>query len=814
MNGDGSRSDSDDCAGVSRLVRAMRRAPPRARRAWAVVLLALAALVPSCVQSSSTSVLHGLRPERASNARDAERVTDGVVARKGDPWDGDLSAVLRGQGAEVVWDLGKPIPVVAAFLQGDANDEYVLSGSTDGKSFSPLWVAGPEGGSGLQPRATRDLKGEARWVRLSARGGDGSYSVTELQLFSESPETLPSGVSSRSALPPSEGVRSAILIFGLALALWVLLTRARGSKAWALALSAGPLVTGWRLVTAIAEAWPVGAREVSMVRATAAAVAAVVVARELLAPADRPASRAVGNLTLLACAVMAISAFFNLGHPQFWDHGENRPQFIHNTDMRVYYPVAKYFPELRFDGLYPGSVLAHADGGPGRTLDALGSTTYRDLRTHRITKVSEARDHIDAVRRRFSPERWEEFVRDMRYFREDLGTRDYLGTMHDHGGNATPVWLAIAHLIFAKTQASDATLFATAMLDPALLLLAFLAVWRAFGLRTMLVSAVVFGANDFYMFGSNWAGATLRHDWMAYLALGLCALRLQRWVIAGAFLALAGMIRAFPTMALLALALPAVWWFGERWFHEKRWPGLGALYREQRPVFRVALGAAACITAFVGLSATLLGPSAWPEWYQKVSMLSHDPHVNHVSLRGLVAGWDGDHHRILRARMPLHIVSMVAFSAMVAVGARRRRLEQAAVLGLTLVPVYFNPANYYLHLVFLLPLLVLEDRRAALGARQGALWLVLLAMCVSQYLTVLDVPLGPHFYQATAILFAALAGLLGIMAWWPLAARELPAAAPHPAGPQRTEPPAEPPSAEPPPASPPSAGAAEPAATA
>jgi len=89
----------------------------------------------------------------------------------------------------------------------------------------------------------------------------------------------------------------------------------------------------------------------------------------------------------------------------------------------------------------------------------------------------------------------------------------------------TPAWLAIAHLLFARTQASNATLLAGAWLDPLLLLLVAVMIASTFGARTAFVCLLVFGATDFYMFGTNWAGATLRNDWMFAIALGTSVAR-------------------------------------------------------------------------------------------------------------------------------------------------------------------------------------------------------------------------------------------------------------------------------------------------
>jgi hypothetical protein len=91
-------------------------------------------------------------------------------------------------------------------------------------------------------------------------------------------------------------------------------------------------------------------------------------------------------------------------------------------------------------------------------------------------------------------------------------------------------------------------------------------------------------------------------------------------------------------------------------------------------------------------------------------------------------------------------------------------MDQAATLGLILVPVLFYPANYYIHLIFLLPLLVNElKERAETGPvppRSAFVWLILLGTCVAQYFTVLESNRPLHFYFASVLLFAALSAIL------------------------------------------------------
>jgi hypothetical protein len=413
---------------------------------------------------------------------------------------------------------------------------------------------------------------------------------------------------------------------------------------------------------------------------------------------------------LAVCALIALATFANLGAPQFWDEGRQRPTVIHSFDMRVYYPTAKYFEELRYDGVYRASLMAYVDDTPGLTLAAVGHVALRDLATHRLTLARDVVGDIVATKARFSAARWRDFVADMRYFREAMGPGDYLGSLGDHGANATPAWLAVAHFLFRDTRASDSVLLAGAALDPLLLIAAFIAIGRVFGLRRMLLCLVVFGATDFSLFGSNWFGSTLRHDWMALVAFGVCALERERWRLAGALLAGAASIRAFPVLALCGVAIPAAWWVADRWKAKGRLPTPREIWLAQRPVFLTLRGAALCVVLLFAASSVMFGLEAWAEWFHKVRLLTTAPQINHVSLRTLVSydprytlealrhrpppdatNWAAGQDRTFHARWWLFSLAVAGYLGAVAFASRRRRPEQAAVLGLMLVPSSSTP---------------------------------------------------------------------------------------------------------------------------
>ncbi|MFW2388038.1 MAG: hypothetical protein ACN4G0_06865, partial [Polyangiales bacterium] len=504
----------------------------------------------------------------------------------------------------------------------------------------------------------------------------------------------------------------------------------------------------------------VGNREVSLVRGTVAAAAAVAVGLATFARRLRP--KAWVELTVLAvCAVIAFLAFYNLGQPQFRNHKTGADDFAHYFDLRQYYTTAKYFDEAGYGGIYAADLAAYLEDVPNASIERLAKRPMRDLETLRISTVAEQQDAIAAAPGWFTPERWAEYKRDTGYFRATVGTSSYFDSLLDMGGNATPVWLGVTHLLFNAVEPSDAAFAWMALLDPLLILAALLAIGFTFGVRTMLVCAVIFGANDFIMYGSNWAGATLRHDWMAYLAFGACALERKRYFWGGAFFAASAMIRAFPALALVGAALPSLWWFIGYRMQSGRFPSLPVIRLEQRALLRVIAGAAIGVAVLFLFSVAVLPADAWLTWIKKVGQLSSGTQHNHVSLRLLIAGWEQGYWTMME-RVPLFVSAIIAMVALVLAGARRASPVQGAMLGLILIPVVFYPANYYSHFVWLLPMLAVErsGHASTLRPADALIWMALLLMCAAQYFTVLADNLSLHFWLGSAVLFATLPTVL------------------------------------------------------
>jgi hypothetical protein len=291
----------------------------------------------------------------------------------------------------------------------------------------------------------------------------------------------------------------------------------------------------------------------------------------------------------------------------------------------------------------------------------------------------------------------------------------------------------------------------------------------------MLLCAIVFGTTDFPMFGSDWAGSTLRLDWLATLGLAACALRTRRYVLGGALLAHAGLVRAFPAVALAFTPLPLVVYLVERLWRRQQ------LTRSELRAAQPGLGrllASALVTSslLVGLSSALFGfAPAWGGWLQKISIHTEPARTNHLGVR-TVAAFDPDltsdalsragasnpwaewertqlvtyaHHRsaVWALRLMFCVLCLLA--------CRNARPEQAALIGLLLIPVFSYPANYYLHYVYLLPLLAVDQ-----GTRTRPLIeLVLLCMSVLEYFT-LGLAIDLRFFWESVILLAGYAAVL------------------------------------------------------
>lgn len=724
---------------------------------WGMLLLGF-----SC-GSNGTGLLAGRSPSNVNGVFKVEVLNDGVAVPNNDNWNTSRSARFDCNGGSVDFELGGDRSVDALWLQGDNNDTYSVLLSNDGQAWVQVWTAPVVPTPGMQPRFADKLGARGRFLRVQAAGGDGSCALSEVIAFEQTPSEFPPNVPRKVGAAPLENVRTAMLFLALALVLMVVLSGFAHPRVRILGvlLLCGAAVN---LINAFAAGWfLLTDREVSMARGVVGAMTGAILWWEAFGPRAVAPKRNFVNAALLLCGLAGVFSFYNFARGQFRDDKLGRTVFVHYLDLRQYFQTAKYFPEISYYGMFTADLAAYLED-TGVPLESLDKQIIRDLDTNKAVPAPQLRAGIESAKAKFSPERWETYKKDARYFREAMSTQGWLNTMFDLGGNATPLWIATAYLLFNIMETSYDTFVILAFVDPLLLLAFFITIGRVFGLRTAALVMALFGANDFVMFGTNWAGSVLRHDWLVYLGLGAAALRKEKWILGGVFLALSTSIRAFPAFTLIAVTLPALWWVAESWWLTRRLPRPKELFAAQKPTVLVAAGAAATFVAVVVVTSILLGPKAWTDWAYKVSLINSEIHANPVCLKTVFAGNDEARWRLLDSRALIYWLAVVFYLGSVAIVARKKRLEQAAMLGLIGLPVLMMPANYYLHVVCLFPLIANFRPAAENEPPHDApdTWsvILLLGVCALQYYATRITDLGMHFYWSAMLLMIALAAML------------------------------------------------------
>ncbi|MEM1030118.1 MAG: hypothetical protein AAGN82_07200 [Myxococcota bacterium] len=286
----------------------------------------------------------------------------------------------------------------------------------------------------------------------------------------------------------------------------------------------------------------------------------------------RPIAERWKKLIGITLALMAISAYFNgyrFGYPKYW----------HRWDQYHYYIGAKYFPELSYKNLYKCAVVAQHEVGrlPYKLDRPWGSDKHatrnvdmgkemqepdkkiRDLLgDNLLIPVGDILDHPEACRDRFTPERWEQYKRDIAFFRIVSGKGYWTDMQKDHGFNPPPVW-TIGGKFFGDLAQTSSVRFHQflASLDIVYLVGMFLALWWGFGWRVFAVGAVFWGCQSsapFYWTG----GAFLRQDWLFFSVLSVACIRRRYFKTAGAALVYAGLLRIFPGLVVVGTLVPTI----------------------------------------------------------------------------------------------------------------------------------------------------------------------------------------------------------------------------------------------------------------
>jgi hypothetical protein len=536
-------------------------------RAGIIILLCLTAAASATADEVSCppgNLLAGKSPSTTQGVKNGRRLTDGIMAAEGDPWESELTSAFSGTSGHVVYDLGESVRITAVDLQGDNNDEYIVEVSEDGQSFTPLWTGDPISGQGMRRRGVHGLGGQGRYVRLRAQEGDGYYSLSEVQLFCEKPATWPPPVEIK---PTASWWWKSIMQkrdhryrFGLAflgLLFFIALFRVERSKtalgvaaALALAMLA---MAGYRFYDARHAPWFASWGVYVLGGFVAAWAARGVWLTKKGEGASLWWERGALVWVILACGAAWVN--FGVYHSS---------RVVHYWDTFHYYIGSKYFEENGYERLYQCVLAADYQDRGSADLKKRKIRDLVDNRLHYLTEDDAIR-YEKACAEHFSPERWEAFKQDARSFRTVMGKSWWRDMLMDHGYNASPISNMVAaaltnigwrgQLPETPTVRVDQDVMKKfrkrilryAMIDLALYAGAFLLILWAFGLRACALSVLVWGTG--YPWAYFWTGGSFaRVPWFFMAVAAVSLLKKGFPLLSGFALSWSALLRLFPAV--------------------------------------------------------------------------------------------------------------------------------------------------------------------------------------------------------------------------------------------------------------------------
>jgi hypothetical protein len=408
---------------------------------------------------------------------------------------------------------------------------------------------------------------------------------------------------------------------------------------------------------------------------------------------------------------------------------QKRDHFFDVGDNFHYYLGTKYFAELGYVRHYECGVVAMEE--LGRTLPK----RVRNLRTDRIVQVRELltpelRAHCHE---RFSPERWAEFKRDIRAFRNWHSYSRFAHRFTDHGYNGTPFWTAVSGVVTNAVPVSEGWQNALALLNVIAVSAMGCVVLQLLGWEFGLYFSILFWTTypDRFVLG----GAFLRYAWIALLVSGLACLGRRYYARAGVLIAAASGLLVFPLLFFAAIGLQL---------------GL-ALARRTRPspghVRFAAAGALSLLAVFLISVSHADGLENWSAFLAQMDLHSGRLASGRIGFiydfiwpKDVTVGQQLDYEpRLAALHAPLllgltwdHL--RIALGALLVLGVIRvaRRLpdmEASTLLGFALFFVGFSTVRYYYAGLCALPLVCFVSFGRATGRLLLASLAALLAAC-------------------------------------------------------------------------------------
>lgn len=254
---------------------------------------------------------------------------------------------------------------------------------------------------------------------------------------------------------------------------------------------------------------------------------------------------------LLICAFLAAGNYIDsFGQ---WRYGT----FFNAYEFYHYYMGSKYAREIGYTRLYAASIIA--DDETGRKYSN-PQNTIRNLATGTYIPVDEVLKNKEQYKAFFSPVRWEEWKKDIQFFKKELTTSRWNNVLRDKGYNGTPVWSMLVGGFLSNPISTDNRnhMLMLASLDLILIGITVLVVGWAFGIRPALFMVILIGTHYMMRF-SHMKGAFLRTDFAMTLVLAACMIKLNKYKLAGIFTAYSFLSRIFPGVYLFGPGARLFW---------------------------------------------------------------------------------------------------------------------------------------------------------------------------------------------------------------------------------------------------------------
>ena len=173
----------------------------QARRILGLLLVALSLVSADRAAQAATGEPQLIRAQSIKGAGEysnsASLIIDGQMPPQGAEWNGPRCVYWEGAQARFVIAMDGVYRITGLTLQADNNDDYVIEASMEGTTFFPLLVVKGDWGevfTGMQTLSTLSDDShflpemtikpvQAKYLRLSARGGDEAYAVSELLIY-------------------------------------------------------------------------------------------------------------------------------------------------------------------------------------------------------------------------------------------------------------------------------------------------------------------------------------------------------------------------------------------------------------------------------------------------------------------------------------------------------------------------------------------------------------------------------------------------------------------------------------------------------